>query len=734
MISNHVAPSFTSQSNLLETTTEASSTEFSEKLLTPPWTNLKISLKLQPLFQAVFLGKLEILQKMVADGAKLDGRSNDLSNNTLLHVAALGGDTRTFQWLVEQGLDPLAHNGKNTTPFECAIKASSVEIITYLVKSKIDLYRENQHNCKKIDGGLFIFRESTYIRGMRLCIKQKNGALLQALIAQSPNYKSYLNHALICCAEAGNFTILYEILHHPVNTMYKSCMQRSLLHDEPLFRRCLKGASRNGHLEIVEFLLNQHYITSEAHSKCALWEAVTFDQPEIARYLIRKKGLCLAHHYYDQVESGPNDSTYLQRAVHLGSLGIIKLARDIGINPIHGATEKRAALLGFANHLDYNRVFISSLGEGIYLTRPYTNDFYIKCISPAFSPFHAQKLFEPIITYKKSEMINVLLKWEARLLVGKDEIDQAPVNPENVKFAISQDKPEVLKILLNQKIATPFHLYRAALIQAILPRRLLCLRALLEMDKEPLNTILKGDIGYYLMCNAFSVNGVEPSYKEDIIRLLLSHKISFQKPKETTDTDIVSSYFKSLPPGNLLYHFFLIATANPYITFQRTISIEKDLNSRLVQLLMVYGGRISEEERVSLLQSLDNGSSFKYVPMGKLLPFEEITAAYNAKKEMWKTILDECLYQELIMVRKGQKLLGWGTDLYALTLLHSDGYLSCSSREDPVGRFFTIANELPLDLKAILGNRFIRSSKNYIPGNELPPSLKKYLYTRSVES
>ena len=73
-----------------------------------------------PLYYAADNGHWDMIPPLVEAGATINAPLHDPNNNTILHLAAKGGDVRTVTWLLDRGADPKQRNNEQLTAFDVA--------------------------------------------------------------------------------------------------------------------------------------------------------------------------------------------------------------------------------------------------------------------------------------------------------------------------------------------------------------------------------------------------------------------------------------------------------------------------------------------------------------------------------------------------------------------------------------------------------------------------------------
>ena len=104
-----------------------------------------------PLADAVLAGNLELVRKLVADGADIQGLDTrpqvaGANGRRPLNFAALKNDTKMIELLLELGADINGQNLTGFTPLHHAVEAEAIEAITLLLSKGADTTIKNGRN------------------------------------------------------------------------------------------------------------------------------------------------------------------------------------------------------------------------------------------------------------------------------------------------------------------------------------------------------------------------------------------------------------------------------------------------------------------------------------------------------------------------------------------------------------------------------------------------------------
>jgi hypothetical protein len=730
---------FITESNLLQL-----QQRFKEKLNQAPWCDLDLPLPLDlPLaFQAAFIGEVSTLEKIPPESfcsyAKCDWEIH------LLHLAALGGDLKTFQWLCNWSANLLPHDRDNNTPFEYAVIGHSVEILIYLLTSKADLHTESPHLVSQGHST----SEPPYIRGVRFALAYDSCDLLDILLQYSPTPEGHYSKAIVCCADAGKLQLISYYREKGIKRFQKDLLKEVLLHS-------LYGASRNGHLEMLKFLLNQGEIGQEELKKC-LYEAAQYDQAEIARYLVKEKDLDLLAPIF--INNFPWASS-LEAAMGSRSFKIFELAKELKLNlwketqleemriPLLQVMHPNRFWWGMILRLNkqpfcevYTEAYLIKQNHksyGDYL-RPPANTICLNALKiKPFGPEADIALVSTIISHQHELFLSD--KMEAR---KNNYIDQM------LLFLINSDQHFSLSSFLKKHLTeTKEHLSRSLYycIRLLRPNSFMIAS---DAGKEETNILLKKPFGLFLLQQVLQSTTLHIPYSQNHSladwpqrrELLVAHLLSTISLSHSQDKMESFAYqFTGLIRYNneLLIDFLRMVTSNyhlnsVFIPSESDISklalTEAACNHRIAQRLMAIGYGINEEAYRELVIITPSEKYFSAHPQ----EFAPTQFGYM-RHQAFLQLLDNCYKNPTMMKKEGRKLLG-APKLYAFTILHRDGYLklidSIPQEEDLMlraQRFFQITSQLPDDLKALMANRYIGSSRDYLTQDELAPTLKEYL-------
>ena len=92
-----------------------------------------------PVIEAVYDGRLDIIEKHLANGALVNKKHDDQSSNTLLHIAAQSNQEEIVKFLLENGADLNIRNADSNTPLHLAVARDHFEITFILVAAGAEI-------------------------------------------------------------------------------------------------------------------------------------------------------------------------------------------------------------------------------------------------------------------------------------------------------------------------------------------------------------------------------------------------------------------------------------------------------------------------------------------------------------------------------------------------------------------------------------------------------------------
>jgi hypothetical protein len=708
--------------------------DYNEKIAKAPWCDLDPAVPPdRPLaFQAAFLGELSTLQEMKEQGLDLHMQLEEEHQSfSLLHLAALGGDLQTFQWLCEQGVNPLIHTRRLDTAFECAVQAQSLEILTHLFTSNVDLHTEDP---RYIDlQGIWI--EPPYIRGLRDAISYDSYELVALLLQHSPTPEEHYSKVLVCCADAGKLELLIHFRAQGHQLFEKDPLQTVLT-------RALFGASRNGHLETLKYLLDQEDINEDDLQIC-LNESAQFDQPEIARYLIQEKN-CDLLKLFPGIFENPlfidDFENALLWAINAKSVGILTLTKELKIDPYQQVWR-------------FN--YLSSSLNKYYFYKIHYETYLIKAKGLPYK-FYSQPNNSIILERgkEKNSVLDIswassLLEWSIQFLKKtQDSTAKTEYIDHILHILILRNQHFLLQSFLRKYHPYEPGLYLRSFYHSTHNLKLKCFKITLEEGGKESQKLIKDSFGLFLLINLplqprLPMPAIKyqnwPQKAEQLVVTILN-----QKNSHFQDLDHLNSFYELIPhaeqcTSNLLVHFLQKSTLSidlyncpvpvPEDVLPSLLRTSADCNYRIIQRLMALGHTLTQQDYDHLVLMQPSSRYFR-------VDYTQFTTPQlgHERHQAFLQMLEDCHKNSMMMIRKGRSLLGSPQKLYALTILHGNGYLNLieptQQEEEEISkaqRFFQITVQLPEDLQALIANRCRGSLRDVITPNELLDPLKEYL-------
>jgi ankyrin repeat protein len=210
------------------------------------------------LIAASFCGYLEIAVRLIDAGANIDAA--DMSNDygTALHAASRGGHLPIVELLLRRGADVNIHHGDWGTALIAASEMGQYHIVQILVNHGVNVNLQS----KRMGTALQVTAERGQIQIARLLLSK--GA--------------EVNGEVLCSASRGGHLQLVELLlnnHAKIDAYGQN-------------GTALVVASRNGHLDVVELLLSRGADINAQISYTALQGATAFGHTNVARLLIKR--------------------------------------------------------------------------------------------------------------------------------------------------------------------------------------------------------------------------------------------------------------------------------------------------------------------------------------------------------------------------------------------------------------------------------------------------------------
>jgi ankyrin repeat protein len=246
-----------------------------------------------PLHTAAQAGQLEVVEVLVAEGARVD--SGDNENTTPLGVAALGGHLEVVDFLIARGADPLAADDNLSTPFHWATYYGHLDVARRLVDLGADVHAVKANGSNAMHGPAYTGHLETveFLVGLGCEIDLQNQRGFTPLLL---------------AAFRGNNDVLTYLIDAGADTGIWNDWQ-SLLH----------LAAISGNLETVKIVVatgaDVNARTGEAST--ALIPAIGSENPEVVAYLLDSGA--------DPNLGWPSGFSPLQFAVNVGNREIAEL-------------------------------------------------------------------------------------------------------------------------------------------------------------------------------------------------------------------------------------------------------------------------------------------------------------------------------------------------------------------------------------------------------------------------
>ncbi|CAG8386927.1 unnamed protein product [Penicillium salamii] len=188
----------------------------------------------KPLGAAARNGHLDVVEFLISRGA--DVSATDNSDQTALHLASYGGNSRIAQRLLEENPELLeVRNNDGDTSFASAARCGHLNLVEYLLSQKADMY------AKDVDGGT----------GWHQSAERGHIDVVRKLFLEDPGFRDtqddFQNTALILAAGRGHVHIVEQLLSWGSDIDARRFNNSGAIHQ----------AARCGHVKMAELLLRQ---------------------------------------------------------------------------------------------------------------------------------------------------------------------------------------------------------------------------------------------------------------------------------------------------------------------------------------------------------------------------------------------------------------------------------------------------------------------------------------------
>ena len=273
-------------------------------------------------FQAVFAGEFTVLQAQMDSGLDVNVRAGD--GSSALHCASRAGRASIVEYLLQQGSDLEAINIKKRSPLHEALSGIDLETVRLLILkgATLDLSSTTIDRLGQ-SGSVDILKVCLY----HLADKVKPTTLYKILLAAS-KYGQIRTVQAILSLFINDVSVLDDTMSRIRLAAWQKSSERPDLDSMQTGKKHtpLQIAAANGHLEIVQLLINHGYDINQAYiQRTPLWFAVFGGHLHVAEYLLNHVSLSK-----DSMEltRGYRGWTPLHQVAYDGRVRMIKFLLD----------------------------------------------------------------------------------------------------------------------------------------------------------------------------------------------------------------------------------------------------------------------------------------------------------------------------------------------------------------------------------------------------------------------